>query len=99
MQILGSSGRIEIEIPFNAPPDRPCRIVLDNSGHLTGEGVETIELSICDQYTIQADLFSEAVLRGRRAPTPLEDAVANMACLEAVRRSADTGRWEVPDPA
>lgn len=96
MQILGSSGRIEIEIPFNAPPDRPCRIRVDRAGDLAGAGMETMEFPVCDQYTIQADLFSEAVQRGRPAPVPLEDAVANMACLEAVFRSADSGRWERP---
>lgn len=97
MQILGTAGRIEIEMPFNAPPDRPCRLFLDGSGDLTGSGIETIELPICDQYTIQADAFSRAVQCREPAPTPLEDAVANMACLEAVFRSAETGRWEAPD--
>ena len=97
VQILGSAGRIEIEIPFNAPPDRPCRMLVDGVGDLAGAGVEVIEFPICDQYTIQADLFSNAVMRGRPAPVPLEDAVANMAGIEAVFRSAETGRWESPE--
>jgi predicted dehydrogenase len=96
MQILGTSGRIEIEIPFNAPPDRPCRIVVDSGADPFGGGADTIEMSVCDQYTIQADLFSAAVLAGRPVPSPLEDAVANMACIEAVFRSAESGRWEAP---
>ncbi|PYQ96883.1 MAG: NAD-binding protein [Acidobacteria bacterium] len=91
VHILGTRGRIEIEIPVNAPPDRPCRIFVDSSA-----GVETIELAICDQYTLQADLFSKAILEGRRTRPPLEDSVANMACIDAVFRSAETGRWEIP---
>jgi predicted dehydrogenase len=96
VQILGSAGRIEIEIPFNAPPDRPCRVILDSVGDPGGAGAEVIEMPVCDQYTIQADLFSNAVLHGRAAPVPLEDAVANLACLEAVFGAAESGRWEAP---
>ena len=96
MQILGTRGRIEIQIPFNAPPDRPCRIMVDPEGDLAGAGVETIELDTCDQYTIQGDLFSQAILDRRPAPAPLEDAVLNMECIDAVFRSAESGRWEEP---
>jgi predicted dehydrogenase len=96
MQIFGTRGRIEIEIPFNAPPDRPCRLLVDKSGNLSGTDIEAIAIPICDQYTIQADLLSQAIRRGGPAPIPIEDAVANMACLEAVARSAESGRWEAP---
>ena len=88
VNILGASGRVEIEIPVNAPTDRPCRVFLNG---------ETIETEICDQYPIQADRFSEAI-RGRMpAPYPLEDSVRNMAVIEAVFRSAQSDRWEVPE--
>ena len=30
MHICGTKGRIEVEIPFNAPPDKPCRIFVDD---------------------------------------------------------------------
>lgn len=89
IHILGTSGRIEIEIPFNAPPDRPCRIFL---------GDEEIRLDVCDQYTIQGDLFSRAILDGTDTPVPLEDAVRNMECIDAIARSAESGRWETPSP-
>ena len=79
MQILGTKGRIELEIPFNAPPDRPVRILIDN---------EVEELAICDQYTIQGDLFSRAILEDGDVPVSLEDAVKNMEVIEAVFRSA-----------
>lgn len=96
MIIFGTKGRITLEIPFNAPPDRPCRLIVDPGSDLTGAAAEIVELDICDQYTIQGDLFSKAVLEGADVPCPLEDAVRNMACIDAVFRSAHTGRWERP---
>jgi predicted dehydrogenase len=99
MQIFGTQGLIDIRIPFNAPNDRPCDIVVDPGADLYGGGQERIEFAVCDQYTIQGDLFSKAILDDTAVPEPLEDAVRNMACMEAIFRSAGTGRWEKPDPA
>jgi predicted dehydrogenase len=96
MQILGTTGRIALPIPFNAPPDRPCQIVVDTGTDLFGGGISRIEIDTCDQYTIQGDLFSKAILEGRDVPSPIEDAVKNMACIDAIFRSAGTGRWEAP---
>jgi predicted dehydrogenase len=96
MQIFGTKGRIDLPIPFNAPPDRPCRILVDNGADLFGGGKTTIEIDTCNQYTIQGDLFSRAILRGESVPSPLEDAVKNMACIDAIFRSAESGRWEAP---
>jgi predicted dehydrogenase len=96
MQIFGTLGLIEIKIPFNAPLDRPCEIVVDTGKDLFGGGQERIEIPTCDQYTIQGDLFSKAILDGTGAPEPLEDSVRNMQCIEAVFRSAETGQWEQP---
>lgn len=89
VNIFGTEGRVEIEIPFNAPPDRPCRM-----WHQSGDKVEEIVLETCDQYTIQGDLFSQAVLNDTAVPTPLEDAVANMRVIEAVIESGKKGNWE-----
>jgi predicted dehydrogenase len=97
MQVMGTKARIEVEIPFNAPPDRSCRLLVDDGSDLFGGGVETIELPVVDQYALQAQLFSAAV-RGRgEVPVPLEDAVRNMAVIDALFRSAQTGRWEAPE--
>jgi predicted dehydrogenase len=96
MNFFGTKGRLEVEIPFNAPPDRPCRISVDDGSDLSGKGVETITLPVCDQYTAQGDLFSRFV-RGEAAPEfPLEDAVMNMRVIEAILRSGESGRWELP---
>ncbi len=96
VQIFGTRGRIEIEIPFNAPPDRPCRVLLDDGSDLFGSGIETHEIPVCDQYTIQGDLFARAVQEGSEVPVPLESSIANMAVIEAVFRSAESGKWEEP---
>jgi predicted dehydrogenase len=89
VNVFGTEGRVEIEIPFNAPPDRPCRM-----WHQSGDAVEEIVLEICDQYTIQGDLFSQAIINDAAVPTPIEDAVANMRVIEALIKSAENGRWE-----
>jgi len=94
MQILGTKGRIEIEIPFNAPPDRPCRMMVDDGRDVLGSGIETLEMPVSDQYTLQGDLFSRAVRDGGEVPVPLESSIRNMAVIEAVFRSADSGKWE-----
>jgi predicted dehydrogenase len=89
VNIFGTKGRIEIEIPFNAPPDRPCKI-----WHGDDARIEEVILEIYNQYTIQGDLFSRAVLEDREVPTPLEDAVANMQVIDALVRSDRSGSWE-----
>ena len=95
MHFLGTRGRIEVVIPFNAPNDEPCRILVDDQGDLPDEEVEILEFATCDQYGIQGDLFSKAILQQTEVPTPLEDAVKNMAVIEAIFRSADSQQWEV----
>ena len=94
VELLGTRGRVEIEVPFNAPPDRPTRIFVDDGSALGGANAETIEFEPCDQYTIQGDLFSRAVREGGEQPIPLEDAVGNMAVIDALFRSAESGSWE-----
>jgi len=88
VNIFGTEGRIEIEIPFNAPPNKPCRML-----HQNKDQVEEIILEICNQYTIQGDLFSLAVLNNTEVPTPLKDSVANMKALEAVILSSNSDTW------
>jgi predicted dehydrogenase len=95
-QVLGTRGRIEVEIPVNAPPDRPCRIFFDDGRDAFGTGVETRSFAVCDQYALQADEMSRAIREGGAPPTPLEDSVANMRAIDALVRSARTGSWETP---
>ena len=94
MQFFGTKGRIEVEIPVNIPTDTPTRIFVDNSGDLYGENVEIIEIPAADQYTIQGDLFSKAILENSEQAIPLEDSIKNMAVIDAIFRAAESGNWE-----
>jgi predicted dehydrogenase len=96
MQIFGTRGRIEIEIPYNIPPDRPSRIFIDDGSQLAGASARVEEFPTADQYTIQGDAFSKAIQDDGEVPVPLENAVANMRVIEAVIRSGASGRWEQP---
>ena len=96
MQFFGTKGRVEVEIPFNAPNDRPCRIMVDDGGELFGAQIKTEEISTCDQYTIQGDLFSKAIREGGDVPVSLEHAIQNMSVIDAIFRSAESGKWEKP---
>jgi predicted dehydrogenase len=94
VQILGARGRVEIEIPFNAPPDSPCRIFFHDGSDLAGLNPRIEEFPVCDQYTIQGDLFSKAVQENTEVPVPLENALANMAVIDAVLQSGKSKAWE-----
>jgi predicted dehydrogenase len=96
IHFFGTTGRIEIEIPFNAPPDRPTRLFIDATGDLFGGGITTEEFPTCDQYTLQGDAFSKAVMDNTEVPVSLEDAIGNMAVIEGVFKSAASGQWETP---
>lgn len=88
VNIFGTEGRIEVEIPVNVPNDQPARMWLQR-----GTQSEEIMLQASDQYTLQGDAFSLAILNDTPVPTPLEDAVANMRVLEAVVESEKKGSW------
>ena len=82
VQIFGTTGRLEIEIPFNAPPDRPTRLFVNGTPE---------EFAICDQYTLQADHFAQAIWGEEELAVPLEDSLANMQAIDALFRSAESG--------
>ncbi len=88
VNIFGTTGRVEIEIPFNAPPDKPCKL-----WHQFSDQIEEAQFPICDQYTLEADQFSLAVLNDVPVPTPLTDAVANMRVIDAVVESSKRDGW------
>lgn len=90
VHIFGTEGRVELEMPFNTPPDRPCQL-----WHQRGrDAIEQIDFPACDQYRAQGDAFNQAVLEDTPVPTPISDAVANMLVIEAILRSAGSGGWE-----
>ena len=89
MQFFGTTGRIEVEIPFNAPPDRPCRILLDDGSDASGGGIVSEEFPVCDQYGLQADAFSRAIEEDSEVPVPLEMALGNMRVIDEILAARD----------
>ena len=82
--VTGSTGLIEVEIPFNIPPDRPARILVT----IGDDAPATVEFPVADQYTIEASEFARAVLDGAPVPTPPDDGVANMVVIERILAAA-----------
>jgi predicted dehydrogenase len=94
MQFHGTKGRIEVEIPFNAPVDRPTRLLVSENTS-AGVGADRwVEIPVCDQYGVAATTFAEAILSGSTQAISLEDTRANMRVIDAVFRSARSGAWE-----
>jgi predicted dehydrogenase len=91
---FGTRGRIELEIPYNAPNDRPTRLFLDSTGDLSFSGISTETFPAVDQYTLQGDAFAKAILENTEVPVTLEDAIGNMAVIDAIFRSGKSGQWE-----
>jgi predicted dehydrogenase len=86
VSIHGSTGRIELELPFNAPAETATSIRLYRDG-----AVHEIMVEPCDQFRAQADCFADAVLRGAAPPVSLEDSLANMVALDKARPQPSTG--------
>jgi predicted dehydrogenase len=96
IHFLGTRGRIELEVPFNAPPDCPTRLFIDSTGDLSGSGIATETFPAADQYTMQGEAFARAVQEDTDVPVSLEDSIGNMAVIEAIFKSAQTNQWAVP---
>ena len=95
VKAFGTRGRLEIEIPVNAAPDRPARIMIDDGRDLCAGGLEVRTFDLCNQYTLQGDAFSRAIREGGALPMSLEDSIANMRVIDALFRSEKSAAWEV----
>ncbi|CAA9315453.1 MAG: Oxidoreductase, Gfo/Idh/MocA family [uncultured Microvirga sp.] len=94
VRIFGTGGSIEIEVPVNAPDDRPTRIVVDDGRDVLASGAEVIEFPACNQYTLQGDAVSKMIRNGAAPEMTLEDSIANMRVLDAVFASERGGGWQ-----
>jgi predicted dehydrogenase len=89
VRAVGTGGTLAVEVPFNMYGDVPGRIHV-----CTGVGARTVETEIADQYLLEFDAFATAVMEEQTsAPIPVSDAVANMAVLDALFASAESGKW------
>lgn len=95
VQVVGTLGRIELFIPFNAVRGGEMRLAVDDGGQLDGSGITVETLPACDQYRLQVEAFSRRV-RDAAGPQPdgLDDAVAQARVMDALWLSERTGRWE-----
>ena len=94
--VLGTHGRIEIAVPFTPPKEHACRILIDSGASLDGSSAVVEEFAPVDQYQLQCDLAAAAFRNESAQEFPIEDAIANMRVIDALYRSATSGRWEAP---
>jgi predicted dehydrogenase len=93
VQIGGTKGRIEIEIPFNAPPDIANRMFIQ--GMSMNEGVSK-EFPVSDQYQLQAEAFGRVIRGKEKLHWGIDDAIMNMRIIDAFFRSEKSRKWEKP---
>ncbi|MDE2298372.1 MAG: Gfo/Idh/MocA family oxidoreductase [Burkholderiales bacterium] len=96
IELVGTRGRIEIQIPFNAPQNAPCHYAIDDTGTLDGSGMRRVTLPAADQYRLQAEAFSSAVRTQAPDASGLDDACWNMRVIDALFASEKSGRLEPP---
>jgi predicted dehydrogenase len=96
VNILGTKGRLEIVIPFNAPQGGAMTIYLDNGKEFAGKSAKPIKLPKADQYQLEGEVFSRAVRDKAKLEFGLDDAVKQMRVLDAIFRSEKSGAWERP---
>ncbi|MBJ6985876.1 Gfo/Idh/MocA family oxidoreductase [Devosia sp. MC521] len=93
LELLGTKGRVELIIPFNAPADTPTAVLVDEGKALDGSMARREIMSACDQYTEMAEAFALAALGEGTLPYGVEDAIRSMHILDAIFESEKTGAW------
>jgi predicted dehydrogenase len=90
---IGTKARLEIEVPFNAMKDVPCRLWIDDGEGLQGESMTEESFPVCDQYTIQGERFARAIRGLEPQAVTLEDSLGNALAMDAVFEAARSGTW------
>jgi predicted dehydrogenase len=93
IEVIGSRARVEIVIPFNAPPDTPTALLVDHGANMDTSLARREIIPACDQYTEEAEAFALAVLGEKPLPYGIEDAIQNMRILDAIFKSEKTNGW------
>ena len=97
VHVFGTRGHLEVEIPANPPAWGETRLIVHKAGAPGSPGgpgsTEEIWLEPSNHYTLQGDAFARAILERKEVPTPLIDAIRNMAVIEALFRSGKEERW------
>ncbi|MEY4588239.1 MAG: hypothetical protein RL497_315 [Pseudomonadota bacterium] len=87
--ISGTEGSITLERPFYCVGEEPNVVQLRRDGQVTHH-----EFPGMDQYQFMLEAFADSCFNGLAAPTPMNDALANMRVIDAVFSSARTGQWQ-----
>ena len=87
VKLLGTEGSIDFDIPFNPEHDKPAKIWL-----IKENSRKEISMEVCNQYSLQVDLFSKAILTNSTVPVSLSDAVQNMVVIDAIKESSRLGK-------
>jgi predicted dehydrogenase len=93
IEMIGTRARVEIVIPFNAPADSATAVLVDSGYAMDGSLARREIIAPCDQYTEMAEAFAQAVLGNAALPWGVDDAIRNMAVIDAVFESERTGAW------
>ena len=93
VELFGDRGRMQLDVPFTPRASEACRLIITDGSRAA---TEVVEVDAVDQYTLQGDHFSAAIrgVGGGEVPSSIDNAIANMAVIDALFRSAETGRWE-----
>jgi predicted dehydrogenase len=103
VHVFGTRGHLELEIPFNAPHDRPCKVYVDDGfvgssdftvSQSSDDRAELVPIVAGNHYVLQWQAFSEAIRNGTPIENDMASAVANMRAIDAIFRSAASERWE-----
>ena len=93
LEVIGTRGRIEVMVPFNAPADERTAIIIDTGAPFDGSLARREIIPACDQYTEQAEAFALAVLGELPLPWGVDDAISQMKVIDAVFASETSGGW------
>ncbi len=94
LRIFGTTGSLEVEIPINIPDDRPVRIRIDDGRDSWGTGAEIVEFPAANFFNQQGEAVSKMIRGEAPIEMTLEDSIANMAVIDAAKRSERSGGWE-----
>ena len=89
VELVGTAGRLVVEIPYNIPPDVPTRILHIAGGDPPVSPAMSSTRSRWPTSTASRPTPSRAAIRdGTPVPTAPEDAVANLRVIERILADA-----------
>lgn len=95
VHLFGTTGRIEMTIPFNQPQTEPVTYLTHNGlSSLDGLDAERHVVPANDQYALIAEWFSDLVRNEQPTSVHLDDALVNARTLDALFRSEISAAFE-----